>query len=146
MATEVGKFLFSWVPVVGNVVDIYDGYVDGDIFTFCTGVGGLVLDVATLGSASVVKNTAKAMNKCKKLKKAMKAAQAAGDLAKFNKLQKAYKATTKSIKAAKGLKKASDTAKAIKRVKDAYGEAKKGSDATKDALKLYNRYKHLNLT
>lgn len=44
----------DFVPFLGSGRDIYRGFRDGDILTGAIGVGGLIADVFTLGSGSVV--------------------------------------------------------------------------------------------
>ncbi len=43
------------MPVVGSGLDIYEGARDGNWVQFGIGIGGLALDVATLGAGSVIK-------------------------------------------------------------------------------------------
>ena len=50
----------DFVPFLGSSRDIYRGFRDGDVFTGVIGVGGLVADIFTLGSGSVVTGTVKA--------------------------------------------------------------------------------------
>ncbi len=50
----------DFIPLVGSGRDIYRGIRDGDALTFGIGVIGLVADVATLGSGTVVKGGLKA--------------------------------------------------------------------------------------
>ncbi|MBX9784362.1 MAG: hypothetical protein K2X48_13815 [Chitinophagaceae bacterium] len=49
----------DFVPIVGSIKDIYQGVRDGNGWQVAAGIGGLILDVATLGTASVVKGAAK---------------------------------------------------------------------------------------
>ncbi|WP_209404957.1 FG-GAP-like repeat-containing protein [Pseudozobellia sp. WGM2] len=49
----------DFVPFVGSGLDIYEGIRDGDGWQVAMGAGFLVLDVFTLGSASVVKGAVK---------------------------------------------------------------------------------------
>ena len=50
----------DFVPFLGSGRDIYRGFRDGDILTGVIGVGGLIADVFTLGSGSVVTGGIKA--------------------------------------------------------------------------------------
>ena len=50
----------DFVPFLGSGRDIYRGFRDGDILTGAIGVGGLIADVFTLGSGSVVTGGIKA--------------------------------------------------------------------------------------
>ena len=50
----------DFVPFLGSGRDIYRGFRDGDVLTGAIGVGGLVADIFTLGSGSVVTGTVKA--------------------------------------------------------------------------------------
>jgi hypothetical protein len=49
----------DFVPFVGSGLDIYEGIRDGDGWQVAMGAGFLVLDVATLGSSSLVKGAVK---------------------------------------------------------------------------------------
>lgn len=52
---DAGRIAVGFVPVVGNGFDIYEGARDGNWVQFGIGIGGLALDVATLGAGSVIK-------------------------------------------------------------------------------------------
>jgi len=56
---EVVDTATDFVPVVGSVKDVYKGIRDGDGLQVAMGVGGLALDIVTLGGSSIVKGTAK---------------------------------------------------------------------------------------
>lgn len=47
------------MPVVGSALDIYEGIQSGDNWQVALGVGGLILDVVTLGSSSIIKGAIK---------------------------------------------------------------------------------------
>lgn len=53
----------DFVPFVGSGLDIYEGIRDGDGWGVAAGVGFLILDVATLGSSSLVKGAFKTAGK-----------------------------------------------------------------------------------
>ena len=54
----------DFVPFVGSGLDIYEGIRDGNGWQVATGVGGMVLDVATMGvGGAIVKGSAKALLK-----------------------------------------------------------------------------------
>ncbi len=52
---EAARFGANFVPIVGSGLDIYEGARDGNWVQFGLGVGGLALDVATLGAGSIIK-------------------------------------------------------------------------------------------
>lgn len=58
-AAKAGRFSLNFVPGVGSGVDIYEGIRDGNKVQVILGIGGLALDIATLGSASVAKGAIK---------------------------------------------------------------------------------------
>ncbi|RKT01463.1 DUF6443 domain-containing protein [Chryseobacterium defluvii] len=49
----------SFVPFVGSGLDIYEGARDGNWLQFGFGIGGMALDIVTLGSGSIVKGGVK---------------------------------------------------------------------------------------
>ncbi|MDQ0067702.1 DUF6443 domain-containing protein [Chryseobacterium lathyri] len=51
----------GFVPIVGSGLDIYEGIRDGNWVQAGIGVGGLALDIATLGAGSVIKGGVKAI-------------------------------------------------------------------------------------
>lgn len=55
---DTAEFVTDFVPG-GSVKDIYRGARDGDYLQLSMGVGFLILDVATLGSGSIVRGTLK---------------------------------------------------------------------------------------
>lgn len=55
-AARVGA---GFVPVLGSGLDIYEGIRDGNWVQLGVGVGGLALDVATLGAGSIIKGGVK---------------------------------------------------------------------------------------
>ena len=59
--SDAGRTAVGFVPVVGSGFDIYEGARDGNWVQFGFGVGGLVLDVATLGSGSIIKGGVKTL-------------------------------------------------------------------------------------
>jgi len=52
---ETARFGAGFVPILGSGLDIYEGARDGNWVQFGFGVGGLALDVVTLGSGSIIK-------------------------------------------------------------------------------------------
>ena len=58
-AGDVADTVTDFIPIVGSAKDIYQGFRDGNWWQAAAGIGGLVLDVATLGSASLVKGAIK---------------------------------------------------------------------------------------
>lgn len=58
-AAKAGRFSLNFVPGVGSGLDIYEGIRDGNKVQVILGIGGLALDIATLGSASVAKGAIK---------------------------------------------------------------------------------------
>jgi RHS repeat-associated protein len=59
-----GIDIIDFIPFVGSARDIYRGVRDGDMTTLAFGVGGLILDIATAGSAgSLIKSGIKAASK-----------------------------------------------------------------------------------
>ncbi len=56
---DVVDTVLDFVPFVGSAKDIYKGARDGDWLTLGIGVGGLIVDVATLGAGSIVKGAVK---------------------------------------------------------------------------------------
>lgn len=56
---DVVDTALDFVPIAGGVKDIYKGISDGDGWGVALGVGSIILDVATLGSASFVKGAVK---------------------------------------------------------------------------------------
>jgi RHS repeat-associated protein len=52
--------IVDFIPFAGSGRDIYRGIRDGDMLTLGIGVGGMILDVATLGSGSAIKGGVKA--------------------------------------------------------------------------------------
>jgi RHS repeat-associated protein len=51
----------GFVPIVGSGLDMYEGARDGNWVQFGFGVGGLALDIATLGAGSVIKGGVKTL-------------------------------------------------------------------------------------
>ncbi len=51
----------NFIPIVGSGLDIYEGARDGNWVQFGFGVGGMILDVATLGTGSLIKGGVKAI-------------------------------------------------------------------------------------
>jgi RHS repeat-associated protein len=49
----------DFVPVVGSLKDIYNGYNEGNPWLMAFGVGFLIVDVATFGSGSIIKGAVK---------------------------------------------------------------------------------------
>ncbi len=49
----------DFIPIVGSGKDLYRGIRDGDAFGIAIGIGGLALDIVTLGSSSLVKGAVK---------------------------------------------------------------------------------------
>ncbi|MDX2045473.1 MAG: polymorphic toxin-type HINT domain-containing protein, partial [Chitinophagaceae bacterium] len=58
-AVKAGDILTDALPFIGSGKDIYNGIKDGDGLQIAMGVGGLILDIFTLGTASVVKGVVK---------------------------------------------------------------------------------------
>ncbi|WP_452602781.1 colicin D domain-containing protein [Pontimicrobium sp. MEBiC06410] len=58
-AADIADTVTDFIPFVGSVKDIYQGIRDGNGWQVALGVGGLVADVFTLGSASLVKGVIK---------------------------------------------------------------------------------------
>jgi RHS repeat-associated protein len=58
-AGDVADVVTDFIPVVGSAKDIYQGFRDGNWWQAAAGIGGLVLDVATLGTSSIVKGVIK---------------------------------------------------------------------------------------
>jgi len=58
---KVGEVAIGFVPVAGSVYDIYKGIKSGDSWQVGIGLVGLIVDVATLGGASLVKGGVKAI-------------------------------------------------------------------------------------
>ncbi len=58
-AEDVLDTTLDFVPIAGGIKDIYKGIRDGDGWQVAMGAGSLVLDVLTLGSASLVKGAVK---------------------------------------------------------------------------------------
>ncbi|MEO1013139.1 MAG: hypothetical protein AAFX53_17730 [Bacteroidota bacterium] len=58
-AEDVADTVLDFVPIAGGVKDIYKGIRDGDGWQVAMGAGFVVLDVFTLGSASLVKGAVK---------------------------------------------------------------------------------------
>lgn len=56
---DAGRIGVGFIPVVGSGLDIYEGARDGNWVQFGIGVGGLALDVATLGAGSILKGGVK---------------------------------------------------------------------------------------
>lgn len=56
---DAGRIGVGFVPIVGSGLDIYEGARDGNWVQFGIGVGGLALDVATLGAGSILKGGVK---------------------------------------------------------------------------------------
>jgi RHS repeat-associated protein len=52
---ETARFGANFIPIVGSGLDIYEGARDGDWVQFGVGIGGLALDVVTLGSGAIIK-------------------------------------------------------------------------------------------
>ncbi|WP_333694373.1 RHS repeat domain-containing protein [Flavobacterium sp.] len=59
VATEVADVVTDFIPIVGSVKDIYNGFDKGDGWQVAMGVGFLIVDVATLGSGTIVKGAVK---------------------------------------------------------------------------------------
>lgn len=58
---DAGRIAIGVLPVVGNIPDIYEGIRDGNWVQTGIGVGGLALDIATLGAGSIIKGGVKAI-------------------------------------------------------------------------------------
>ena len=58
---DAGRIGVGFVPIVGSGLDIYEGVRDGNWVQFGIGIGGLALDVATLGTGSILKGGVKAI-------------------------------------------------------------------------------------
>jgi hypothetical protein len=59
-ALETGADIVTdFIPIVGGAKDIYKGIRDGNGWQIALGVGGLILDVATLGTGSLIKGGVK---------------------------------------------------------------------------------------
>lgn len=58
---DAGRIVVGFVPIVGSGLDIYEGVRDGNYVQFGIGIGGLALDVATLGTGSIIKGGVKAI-------------------------------------------------------------------------------------
>lgn len=129
---EFLKTGFSFIPIVGNFVDIYDGCAEGNALLVITAVGFLAIECVSLGSGAAVTKTAKAMNKCKKIKKTMKTVK---DAKKAAHLTKELNKARKIIKSTGGLRKAVKTAKDTARVLKHY------KDQVDQAHTLYNVYR-----
>lgn len=56
---DAGRMGANFIPIVGSGLDIYEGARDGNWVQFGFGVGGMVLDVATLGTGSIIKGGVK---------------------------------------------------------------------------------------
>ncbi|MEL6276598.1 MAG: RHS repeat-associated core domain-containing protein, partial [Bacteroidota bacterium] len=54
-AEDVLDTAMDFIPFVGSFKDIYKGIRDGDGFQLAIGVGSLLLDIVTAGSASIIK-------------------------------------------------------------------------------------------
>lgn len=63
MAGKIIDIGTDFIPIVGPLKDIYKGARDGNGLQLAMGVGFLVFDVATLGSASVVSGGVKTLGK-----------------------------------------------------------------------------------
>lgn len=60
---NAGRAALDFVPLAGSGMDIYEGFRDGDGLKASLGVVFLVVDVATLGSGSIVKGGIKTIGK-----------------------------------------------------------------------------------
>ncbi len=58
---SAARFGAGFVPFLGSGLDIYEGYRDGNWVQFGIGIGGLVLDGVSLGTASVIKGGVKSL-------------------------------------------------------------------------------------
>lgn len=58
---DAGRTVLNFVPVIGSGLDIYEGARDGNWVQFGIGLGGLALDVTTLGTVTIAKGAAKTM-------------------------------------------------------------------------------------
>ena len=58
---DAGRTAVGFVPFVGSGLDIYEGARDGNWMMLGIGVAGLALDVATMGSGSLIKGGVKAI-------------------------------------------------------------------------------------
>jgi len=56
---DAGRIGVGFIPVVGSGLDIYEGIRDGNWVQTGIGVGGLALDIATLGAGSIIKGSVK---------------------------------------------------------------------------------------
>lgn len=52
---DAARIGVGFVPIVGSGLDIYEGIRDGNWVQTVIGVGGLALDIATLGAGSIIK-------------------------------------------------------------------------------------------
>lgn len=58
---NAGRIGVGFVPIVGSSLDIYEGVRDGNWVQTGIGVGGLALDIVTLGSGAIIKGGVKAI-------------------------------------------------------------------------------------
>ncbi|WP_054851351.1 RHS repeat-associated core domain-containing protein [Olleya sp. ITB9] len=58
-AGDVADVVTDFTPIVGSAKDIYQGFRDGNWWQAAAGIGGLILDVGSLGTASLVKGAIK---------------------------------------------------------------------------------------
>lgn len=58
-AGDVADTVTDFIPIVGSGKDIYQGIRDGNWWQAAAGFGGLLLDIGTLGTASLVKGAIK---------------------------------------------------------------------------------------
>ncbi|WP_223560405.1 DUF6443 domain-containing protein [Chryseobacterium lathyri] len=56
---DAARIGVGFIPVVGSGLDIYEGIRDGNWVQTGIGVGGLALDIATLGAGSIIKGSVK---------------------------------------------------------------------------------------
>lgn len=56
---DAGRTVLNFVPVIGSGLDIYEGARDGNWVQFGIGLGGLALDVTTLGTVTIAKGARK---------------------------------------------------------------------------------------
>lgn len=63
MLTTIGETALDMTPVVGSVIDIYNGVKTGNGWQLAAGIGGLALDVLSFGTASILKGAGKGIVK-----------------------------------------------------------------------------------
>ncbi len=63
MGSQVLNVAIGFTPVLGSVRDIYQGARDGNYLQLALGVGGLALDISSLGTSSIVKGGLKTLGK-----------------------------------------------------------------------------------